>query len=64
MNAPFFPQPELNAAATYTRRARPNDADALVRKHTCCSLEVVALTASKGVCSGSCESMAYRFPIK
>lgn len=32
MNAPFFPQPELNAA-TYTRRARPNDADALVRKH-------------------------------
>lgn len=32
MNAPFFPQPELNVA-TYTRRARPNDADALIRRH-------------------------------
>lgn len=34
------------------------------RKPTCCSLEVVALTAAKGVCSGSCESMVYRCPIK
>ena len=33
-------------------------------EHTCCNLEVVALTASKGVWSGSCESIVYRVPSK
>ncbi len=32
MNAPFFPQPELSAQV-YTRHAKPNDGDAIVRRH-------------------------------
>ena len=32
MNAPFFPQPELSTPV-YTRHAKPNDGDAIVRRH-------------------------------
>lgn len=32
MNAPFFPQPELSMPV-YTRTAKPNDGDAIVRRH-------------------------------
>ena len=32
MNAPFFPQPEPSVPV-YTRTARPNDGDAIVRRH-------------------------------